>query len=176
IAPYDHLSVFPAHFFQNAQGERRKPPLNGKPVDKAYIYDELAVADGIMDGGVIGEPYRVLGRNNVWAQVNTGQVCYTLERLYDGGLFGGTGDKSVYHAITIPGRYGVTNGTDAISTTLRNIKSEFYLIRDYANTSMFLIKGSTRALLIGTGSGTAGIAAYASKLAGSVPVEVIVTS
>ena len=176
VAPYDRLAVLPAHFFQNAQGERRKPPLNGRPVDKPYIYDELAVADGIMSGNVVGEPYRVLGRNNVWAQVNSGQVCYTLERLYDGGIFGGAGDKTMYHAIAIPGRYGVTSGTDPISNALRNIKSEFYLIRDYANTSMYLIKGSTKALLVGTGSGTPGIAAYAARLAGTLPLEVIVTS
>ena len=176
IAPLHQLSVFPAHFFQNAQGDRRRPPLNGKPVDRAYVFDQLAVADGILNGSVIGEPYRVLGRNNVWAQVNTGQVCYTLANLYPGGLFGGNGDKAMYHAITIPGKYGVTAGTDAISNTLRNIKSEFYLIRDYANTSMYLIKGSTKALLVGTGSGTPGIAAYATRLAGGVPLEVIVTS
>jgi len=41
---------------------------------------------------------------------------------------------------------------------------------------MYLIKGSTKALLVGTGSGTPGIAAYARRLAGDLPLEVIVTS
>jgi glyoxylase-like metal-dependent hydrolase (beta-lactamase superfamily II) len=57
-----------------------------------------------------------------------------------------------------------------------NIKTGFYLIRDNANTSMYLIKGSTKALLVGTGSGTPGIAAFAKNLAGTLPLEVIVTS
>ena len=41
---------------------------------------------------------------------------------------------------------------------------------------MYLIKGSARALLIGTGSGTPGLAEFVEKLAGGLPVEVVVTS
>ena len=55
------------------------------------------------------------------------------------------------------------------------IRSDFYSIREGADT-VYLIKGSGKALLIGTGSGAPGLAAFVAKLAGSTPVEVIVTS
>ncbi len=57
-----------------------------------------------------------------------------------------------------------------------NIKRRFYLIRDEAGNSLYLICGSQKALLVGTGSGAPGLFAFVSKLAGRAPVEVILTS
>ena len=105
-------------------------------------------------------------------------TTYSLANLYPGGIFGGQGEAGKYHAITIPGSYKLAPYQDAAppGPAIDNIKTGFYLIRDNANTSMYLIKGSTRALLVGTGSGTAGIAAYAKNLAGALPLDVVVTS
>jgi len=176
VRPYDHLTVLPAHFYQNAAYARGKAPLNGKPVDRQYIDDQVKAADGIMDGTVIGEPYHQVGRNAVIGTVASAQIVYSLANLYKGGVFGGLGDRAVYHAITIPGKYRTTEAEHAPFAKLDNIKSGFYLIRDYANESMYLIVGSSKALLVGTGSGTPGVAAFVKKLAGSLPVEVAVTS
>ena len=172
VRPYDHLTVLPAHFYQNAFWDRRKDPINGKPVDKQYIDDEVTDADGILSGAVVGEPYRTGGRNTVWARVNSAQICYSLANLYPPDQ----ADKNTYHAIVIPGRYRTTPENDGVYAKIDNIKSGFYLIRDYANNSLYLIVGSDKALLVGTGTGTPGIAAFASRLAGRVPLEVIVTS
>jgi glyoxylase-like metal-dependent hydrolase (beta-lactamase superfamily II) len=79
-----------------------------------------------------------------------------------------------YHAIIIPGRSGFLD--TAQYSVVSNIKTRFYLIRDEASNSMYLIVGSTKALLVGTGTGAPGFSSFVGKLAGSVPVEVIVTS
>ena len=42
--------------------------------------------------------------------------------------------------------------------------------------SLYLIVGSTKALLVGTGSGAPGLSSFVAKLAGKVPLEVTVTS
>jgi glyoxylase-like metal-dependent hydrolase (beta-lactamase superfamily II) len=77
--------------------------------------------------------------------------------------------------VAIPGP-SVPSGGGGRFAGADQIKSRFYQIRDYANESMYLIAGSTRALLIGTGSGTPGLAGFVKKLAGALPVDVIVTS
>jgi glyoxylase-like metal-dependent hydrolase (beta-lactamase superfamily II) len=176
LRPFDHVDVLPAHFYQVKQNARGKPPLNGRPLDKRYVDDEVRIADSILDGTVVGEPYRSVGRNAAIATIDSGQVVYTLGNLYLGGLYESTGDKSKYHAMAIPRLSSGPPSTDARYTAVEQIKSGFYLIRDFANNSMFLIVGSTRALLVGTGSGTPGIAAFVKTLAGAVPIDVIVTS
>jgi hydroxyacylglutathione hydrolase len=171
LKPFDWVAVLPAHFYQIKQGLRGKPPLNGRPLDKAYVDDQRRVAEGILNGTVIGEPYRTVGRNAAIATVDSAQVVYTLGNLGPADAL----DKTAYHAIAIPGpsapptpsgRYAPVDG----------IKSTLHLIRDAGQETMYLIAGSTKALLIGTGTGTPGIAAFARKLAGALPVEVIVTS
>jgi glyoxylase-like metal-dependent hydrolase (beta-lactamase superfamily II) len=131
----------------------------------------VRVAEGILNGSLIGEPYRPVGRNAAIATVNSAQVVYTLGNLGPESAL----DKGAYHAIAIPGPSvptppaGRFAGADAIKSTL-------YLIRDYAQNTMYLIVGSQKALLVGSGSGTPGLAAFVKRLAGAVPVEVIVTS
>ncbi len=176
LAPYPNIAVLPAHFYQIKLYARGGPPLNGRPLDRKYVDDQVAIADGVLDGTLAGEPYRTVGRNVVWAGVDSARATYTPANLYPGGIFGGNGVPGIYHAIAIPGTYRTTAATDDAYAVIDNIKTGFFLIRDHANTSMYLIKGSTKALLVGTGSGTPGIAAYAKRLAGDLPLEVIVTS
>jgi len=175
LKPFDRIDVLPAHFYQIKQGARGRPPLNGRPLDKQYVDDQVRVAEGILDGTLVGEPYRVVGRNTAIATFDSAQVVYTLANLYPGGFFASTGDRSRYHAVAIPGP-SVPSGGGGRFAGADQIKSRFYQIRDYANESMYLIAGSTRALLIGTGSGTPGLAGFVKKLAGALPVDVIVTS
>lgn len=166
LAPMDHPAILPAHFYQVAWGARGRPPLNGRPLDKRYVDDELAAAKGVLDGSVIGEPYRTVGRGVALATVRSAGMTYSLNRLPPAGS--GT---SPYRAIRIP---GADSGGRA--SPLDTIKSEIYLIRDGADNSLYLIKGSSRALLVGTGAGAPGLARFVDRLAGKLPVEVIVTS
>ncbi|MEO8481106.1 MAG: MBL fold metallo-hydrolase [Acidobacteriota bacterium] len=175
LRPFDRVDVLPAHFYQIKQGARGKPPINGRPLDKSYVDDQARVADAILDGTVVGEPYRSVGRNAAIATIDSAGVVYTFANLYPGGVLAGTGDKTKYHAIAIPGPSAPTaaNGRYA---AVDGIRSVIYLIRDYGNQSLFLVVGSTKALLIGTGTGTPGIAAFVRNLAGRTPLEVVVTS
>jgi len=176
IRPFEHLAVLPAHFYQNALDQRAKPPMNGKPVDTQYVDDQVVDADGILSGAVIGEPY-LFNRGTVWAKVKSAQICYSLASLYPGGVSGTNGDKTASHAVAIPGEiWAAAPNANPRYAKLNNIKTRFYMIRDYADQSMYLIVGSAKALLVGTGSGTPAIAPFVAKLAGRVPVEVIVTS
>ena len=61
LAPYPNIAVFPAHFYQIKIYARGLPPLNGRPLDSKYVDDQVAIADGVMDGTLIGEPYRDRG-------------------------------------------------------------------------------------------------------------------
>lgn len=175
LKPFDHVDVLPAHFYQVKQGRRGKPPLNGRPLDKPYVDDQVRAADGILDGTVVGEPYRVVGRNAAIVTLDSAQIVYTLANLYPGGIFASTGDATRYHAVSIPGPSAPPGGGGRFAGA-EQIKSDLFLIRDYANQSLYLIVGSTRALLVGTGSGTPGLPAFVQRLAGAVPVDVIVTS
>src|SRR4051795_9540869 len=177
-AQYPDIALLPAHFYQLKQFVRALAPLNGRPLDLQYFEDQFANVKGVLDGSKIGEPYREQNRNTVWTGGASARYTYSLANLYPGGIFGGQGEPGKYHAITIPGTYKLAAYQDAAppGPAIDNIKTGFYLIRDNANTSMYLIKGSTKALLVGTGSGTPGIAAFSRNLAGDLPLEVIVTS
>jgi len=185
LRPFDRVDVLPAHFYQVNQGGRAAPPLNGRPLDKGYVDDQVRVVEGILNGSIVGEPYRSVGRNAAIATVDSGQVVYTLGNLYPGGLYESTGDRSKYHAVAIPRLPGSGLGqtawqaapvSDPRYAAIEQIKSGFYLIRDYGNETIYLIVGSTRALVVGTGSGTPGLAAFVKNLTGALPLAVVVTS
>ncbi len=175
LRPFDRVDVLPAHFYQVKQGARGKPPIGGRPLDKRYVDDQVRVADAILDGTVVGEPYRSVGRNAAIATIDSAAVVYTFANLYPGGVLASIGDRTKYHAMAIPGPSApaAANGRYA---AVDGIRSTIYLIRDYANQSLFLIVGSTKALLVGSGAGTPGIAAFVRNLAGRTPVELVVTS
>ena len=163
--------MLPAHFYQIRQGQRGKAPINGRPLDKQYVDDQLRVAEGILDGSLVGEPYRAVGRNATIATWDSAQTVYTLGRLYADPA---QADRRTYFATTIPGALPAT--PDPRYAAVDAIKSDLHLIRDHADQSLYLIKGSTAALLLGTGTGTPGLAAFVRRLAGPVPVTVMAMS
>jgi glyoxylase-like metal-dependent hydrolase (beta-lactamase superfamily II) len=148
---------------------RGPAPIRGRPLDKQYVDDEVAAAEGVLNGSVVGEPYGTVGRNVVIAKVDTGQMTYGLNTLFPANTV-----DHAYRAIQIPGWSGTVDF--AKYPMLANIKTNFWLIRDGSNNSLYLIRGSAKALLVGTGAGAPGLAAFVARLIGSVPLEVIVTS
>jgi glyoxylase-like metal-dependent hydrolase (beta-lactamase superfamily II) len=173
LRPFDHVDVLPAHFYQIKQGARGQAPLNGPPLDKSYVDDQVRVADGILAGTLTSVPYRSVGRNTVIATVNSAQVVYSLGNLRGPGAT--SPNSSTYHVIAIPGN-STPATPDARYGAIDRIGTTFYLIRDTVGNSMYLLVGSTGALLIGTGSGTPGLQPLAARLAGNVPLSVVVTS
>lgn len=169
LRPLDNPALLPAHFYQVDQSARGPAPIRGRPLDKQYVEDEIAAAEGVLNGSVVGEPYGTVGRNTFIAKVNTGQMTYGLNTLFPAN----TVDRA-YHAVQIPGWSGTVDFSRYAPAA--NIKTIFYLIRDGANNSLYLIRGSAKALLVGTGSGNPGLAAFVYRLIGSTPLEVIVTS
>lgn len=167
MKPMNNPAVLPAHFYQVDSEERGPAPIRGRPLDKHYVDDQVAVAQGVLDGSIIGEPYATVGRNVAIAKHDTGQMTYGLNMLYPNGGGGGA-----YHAIAIPG----SGNAGTRYPALGNIKTGFWLIRDGAGNSIYVIRGSAKALLIGTGSGDAGLKAFVTRLTASTPLEVIVTS
>jgi glyoxylase-like metal-dependent hydrolase (beta-lactamase superfamily II) len=175
LRPLGHVDVLPAHFYQVRQGARGGPPINGRPLDELYVDDQVRAAEGILDGSLAGEPYRVVGRNAAIATLGSAQIVYTLANLYPGGVFASKGDRSKYHAVSIPGP-----GAPAVASgryaPVDGIRSSIHLIRDYGNQTMYLVAGSSKALLIGTGEGTPGVLEFVRGLAPGIPVEAVVTS
>jgi glyoxylase-like metal-dependent hydrolase (beta-lactamase superfamily II) len=169
LKPMDNPAVLPAHFYQVDESSRGPAPIRGRPLDKQYVDDEVAAAEGVLNGSVVGEPYGTVGRNVVIAKVDTGQMTYGLNTLFPAN----TVDRA-YHAIQIPGWSGTVDFTKY--PMLANIKTNFWLIRDGSNNSLYLIRGSAKALLVGTGAGAPGLAAFVTRLIGSVPLEVVITS
>jgi glyoxylase-like metal-dependent hydrolase (beta-lactamase superfamily II) len=167
LRPSNHLTVMPAHFYQNNSGARSDAPIYGRPIDKPYIDDQVRVADGILNGTVVGKPYAV-GRDVVWATIDSGGVCYSLGSIYPPGA------ATAYNAVKISGATNSSRGAGALSA-LANIHSDFYLIHDQA-AALFLLVGSNKALLFGTGSGRPGLSEFVKKFAGSKPVEVVISS
>jgi glyoxylase-like metal-dependent hydrolase (beta-lactamase superfamily II) len=65
LKPLDNPAILPGHFYQIASGARGKPPLNGRPLDKQYVDDQLAAAEGVLNGTIKGEPYAAAGRGGI---------------------------------------------------------------------------------------------------------------
>jgi hydroxyacylglutathione hydrolase len=174
LRPFDRIDVLPAHFYQVKQGRRGGPPLSGRPLDKTYVDHQVRVADGIINGSIVGEPYRSVGRQAAIATFDSAQTVYTLSHLYPGAADAPADERARYRAIAIPGPSVPPTATGRFAA-VDAIKSSIHLIRAYPNESLYLVTGSTRALLIGTGSGAPGLSALVSRLAGALPVDVVVT-
>jgi glyoxylase-like metal-dependent hydrolase (beta-lactamase superfamily II) len=152
LRPMKNPAILPGHFYQITSGARRVK----QPLDKQYVEDQLAAAEGVLNGTLVGTPYSA-GSPGTTASVKAGSA----EMTYNPGNVTpqGTGD-GIYRAVKISDQA---------------IRSDFYTIRVGSDT-IYLVKGSAKALLIGTGSGAPGAEAFVAKLAGAVPLEVIVTS
>jgi len=169
--PYPDLAVFPAHFYQIAAWARGRAPLNGRPLDRQYITDMAALADGLLAGTITGEPF-FAGAEAYWAKNDSAQMVYSLSTLYRAGEAG-----EPYHAVRIPGNFKRDTGVasfDPRIDSISKIQSDFFLVRDSAGETLFLLRGSKSALLIGTGGGGPGLAAFLSHLTGDVPLDVAI--
>jgi hypothetical protein len=99
-------------------------------------------------------------------------MVYSLSTLYRLGEAG-----EPYHAVRIPGNFKRDTGVASFDTRIdavSKIQSDFYLIRESAGQSLFLLRGSTSALLIGTGGGGPGLAALLQSLIGDLPLDVAI--
>lgn len=171
LRPLDNPAVLPAHFYQVDQPGR----VPGGPLGKLYVDNQVAIAEGLLSGEVVGVPYRSQGRNVLLGRRGNAEATYTLATIFAADA--PTTSGGAYNAIQIPGPVGgAANGPAPAAAAIDGIKSDFFLIRDRAKNSLYLIKGSTKALLVGTGAGAPGLSAFVTKLSGAVPVEVIVTS
>jgi glyoxylase-like metal-dependent hydrolase (beta-lactamase superfamily II) len=169
-APYPKLTMLGAHFYQYGLGPRKQAPINGRPGDRQYILDQAALADGILDGTIIGEPYQV-GRETVWASLGSAQVVYSLATLAPPGA----APTSPYHAIAIPSTYPPKwQMADTLKKTL-NIKADFHQITGPKGEVFYVLKGTRKTLLVGAGSGAPGLAAIVRRIGGAGPLEVVLT-
>jgi len=169
--PYPDLAVLPAHFYQTAAWARGRAPLNGRPLDRQYITDMAALAVGVLAGTITGEPF-FASVESYWAKNDSAQLVYSPRTLY---RLGETGQP--YHAVRIPGNFKRDAGVASFDTridAISRIQSDFYLIRDSAGESLFLLYGSKSALLIGTGGGEPGLAAFVHSLVGDLPLDVAI--
>jgi len=169
--PYPDLAVLPAHFYQTGTWARGRAPLNGRPPDREYITDMAGLADGLLAGNITGEPF-FAGPDAYWARKDSAQIVYSLSALYRPGEVG-----EPYHAVRIPGNFKRETGVasfDARIDAVSKIQSDFHLIRDSAGETLFLLRGSKSALLIGTGGGGPGLAAFVHALVGDLPLDVAI--
>ena len=142
-----------------------------QPLDRQYITDMAALVDGVLAGKTLGEPF-MSSPEAFWAKHDTAQMVYTLPNLYRPGEAGFS-----YHAVHLPGNFkrdSVGAPAEKPLETVSKFESDFYLVRDNAGESLFLLRGSTSALLIGTGGGEPGLAAFVHSLAGDLPLDVAV--
>ncbi len=169
--PYPDLAVLPAHFYQTMAWARGRAPLNGRPLDRQYTTDMAALADGLLAGSNTGEPF-FAGVEAYWARNDSAQMVYSLATLYRAGEAG-----EQYHAVRIPGNFKRESGVasfDPRIDEISKIQSDFILIRDSAGESLFLLRGSKSALLIGTGGGGPGLAMFVRHLTGDLPLDVAI--
>jgi len=169
--PYPDLAVLPAHFYQTGAWARGRAPLNGRPLDRQYITDMAALADGVLAGTITGEPF-FAGVDAYWAKHDSAQMVYSPATLYRAGEAG-----EPYHAVRIPGNFKRDTGVasfDPRIDAVSKIQSDFYLIHESAGESLFLLRGSEAALLMGTGPGEPGLEAFVRSLIGDVPLDVAI--
>jgi glyoxylase-like metal-dependent hydrolase (beta-lactamase superfamily II) len=169
--PYPDIAVFPAHFYQIAAWSRGRAPLNGRPLDRQYITDMAPLVDGVLAGKILGEPF-MSSPEAFWAKNDTAQMVYTLPNLYRPGEAGFS-----YHAVHLPGNFKRDSAGAPLERpmeTVSRFEADFYLVRDNAGESLFLFRGSRSALLIGTGGGEPGLAAFVHSLVGDLPLDVAV--
>lgn len=172
--PYPDLMVFPAHFYQVRSWGRSGPLLNGRPLDRQYIADQKAIADGLLGNTVIGEPYP-WQHSAFWAQVGSARAVYSLYQL------GRPGEAlaSNYFAARISGNFPrewtLTTPPPAQDINrLSDIGSQIFIIRQQDGPSLYLVRGSQAALLIGTGTGKPGLATLVAKITEGLPLDIAV--
>jgi glyoxylase-like metal-dependent hydrolase (beta-lactamase superfamily II) len=175
LRPLRDLAILPAHFYQIKQFGRGRPPLNGKPLDLEYVEDMATAAAGALDGSILADPYHEIGREAVWISGGSARMVYSLTNLYPGGPTGGGGDMRRFHGVNIPSRYPQDPFLDQPYAFLSNIRTGLVMIRDSANETSFLVRGTRRAALITSGLAARGLVRYAQHLERRHRVEVVLT-
>jgi glyoxylase-like metal-dependent hydrolase (beta-lactamase superfamily II) len=168
LEPYPDIAILPAHFYQVRAGERRNPPINSRFLDRTYVDDQVKTAEGILNGATIGIPYRASPRIGLIGGYGTANTAYSW-----GSLFRPTDTPVVAWRAADLTKFGVE---PLITENDPAIHSDFWMLRDTAGSSVYLVKGSQKALLIGSGDGTPGLKAMVDRLVGATPVEVAVLS
>jgi hypothetical protein len=79
LRPMNNPAILPGHFYQISSGARAKGPVSGRPLDKQYVTDQLAAAEGVLSGKIAGEPYAAGGRNVLVARVGSAEMTFTQE-------------------------------------------------------------------------------------------------
>jgi glyoxylase-like metal-dependent hydrolase (beta-lactamase superfamily II) len=167
------LVVLPSHFYQTASWDRGQPPMNARPLDRQYLIDMAKLADGVLDGSVIGEPFFYAGRPSVRGQVGTAGLVYSLSNIYADG----SKPANYYKVVAIPGAFDKKWVRDKDLASVYGISTEFYQVYDVGgNVNLFLLKTKDQALLIGTGSGSPGLSDTIKRLAGGLPLDVAILS
>jgi len=117
-----------------------------------------------------------VGREVGWIGYASARMTFTFANLYPGGPNGGRGPDDDYHVMAIPGTYGVPTTPSGPYAAIDNIRTGLLMIRDSANESMYLVRGSERAVLIGSGRGTPGILHFARRWSRGMRLELVLTS
>lgn len=169
-APYPDIVLLPAHYYQEGALDRAAWPADQQVLDRRYMVNQSALAEALVNGEAIGTPFMNSNRD-YWAVRGTAKIAYNLDTI------GRAGEAlpSPYRIAEIPGppphdSFG-RQGAQPLNTIVE-FATRTFLIRGPNRESLFLLRGSTRALLIGTGTGAPGLAAVVSRLAGGLPLDV----
>ncbi len=83
LKPLNNPAILSGHFYQISSGARGKPPINGRPLDKQYIADQLAAAEGVLNGTIKGEPYASAGRPGIMvARVGSAEMTFNPAAIH----------------------------------------------------------------------------------------------
>jgi glyoxylase-like metal-dependent hydrolase (beta-lactamase superfamily II) len=160
---FPDIAVLPAHFYQIDAYDRQHGPLG-----KQYILDQRAAAHGIVDGTIIGEPAFVVGPQAYWGGTGSAKLTYALDKV-DGA---GAAPAAGYRAVQIPGSSWRKEWvSDPAQAQLFEIQSDLFLIMGAAGEILYLLRGSERALLIGTRPQTEGLASLLARITDGKPLH-----
>ena len=170
-APYPDLKLFPSHFFQLGTYDRANLPRDQQILGRQYVADLAAAATGVINGDVAGTPVSFSPRD-YWAAIGAAKLVYNLDTV------GRPGEAlpSNYRIAIVSGP-GLHPLSDYVTPGLNKIidqGADVTLLRGTAGESLFLIKGSKRALLVGTGAGEAGLQKVVDRLRGDLPVDIAI--
>lgn len=159
------LVVLPAHSYQ-IRGWGRSHGLLGR----AYVEDSAALADELVSGTAIGESFAT-NPAAWWARHDSAQIVYSLDRVVGAGA-----DGANYHAALIGNGFERSHlrflsSMDVLR--LDALASTTFIIRERDGKSLYLVRGSESALLIGSGGGSPGLAPLVERLAGGLPLDVV---
>jgi glyoxylase-like metal-dependent hydrolase (beta-lactamase superfamily II) len=166
------LVILPAHFYQLGALGKLSLPRAQQILGRRYIADLLDAINGVIDGSISGEPF-LSGYQDYWAGSGSARFVYTLDNI------GRPGEalSSNYRVAAVPGDAqrsfaGIT--TNQIVNRIASQTTRLYVIRAPVGESLFLVVGSQRALLIGTGSGAPGLESVVKRLIGGLPLDVAI--